>query len=297
MLRSAPVSSTCERSLLAALLSCACAPEQTAATVRNPAEPSALEAPATEPIVIGEAFTIQSEALGETRRINVFVPSIYGARIDAPMSVLYMLDGGTDEDFLHVAGLVQVSVSNGSMRPFMVVGIQNTQRHRDMTGPTTIEEDRAIAPVVGGSAAFRRFLADELVPAVKARWRTTDESALVGESLAGLFVVETFVLEPDLFDLYIAMDPSLWWADAALVASAAERLPAHTLRGKAIFLASSNEPTLAKLVARFADILAAHRATGLASYHEHFPAESHATLYHPAALRAFRRLFAPRSSP
>lgn len=246
--------------------------------------------------MIGEAFTIDSEALGEARRINVFVPTIYGAQIDAPMSVLYVLDGGTDEDFLHVVGLVQVSVSNGSMRPFMVVGIQNTHRRRDMTGPTTVAEDKAIAPVVGGSAAFRRFLADELVPAVKARWRTTDESALVGESLAGLFVVETFVLEPELFDAYIAMDPSLWWAGAALVASAAEKLPAHTLRGKAIYLASSNEPTLATLVARLADTLAGHHAAGLSSHHERFPGESHATLYHPAALRAFRRLFAPSTT-
>ncbi len=113
-----------------------------------------------------------------------------------------MPDGGMAEDFLHVAGLVQVSVGNGTMRPFLLVGIENTERRRDMTGSTENEEDKKIAPRVGGSAAFRRFLREELMPQVKERYRTTEETAIVGESLAGLFVVETFLLEPDLFDIY-----------------------------------------------------------------------------------------------
>ena len=61
-------------------------------------------------------------------------------------------DGGVAEDFLHVAGLVQVSVGNGTMRPFLLVGIENTERRRDMTGPTENENDRKIAPRVGGCA-------------------------------------------------------------------------------------------------------------------------------------------------
>ena len=36
-------------------------------------------------------------------------------------------------------------------------------------------------------------------------------SGLVSWALAGLFVVETLFLQPDLFDTYIALDPSLWW--------------------------------------------------------------------------------------
>jgi predicted alpha/beta superfamily hydrolase len=81
--------------------------------------------------------------------------------------VLYMPDGGIEEDFLHVAGLVQVSVGNGTMRPFILVGIENTARRRDLTGPTTRAEDKKIAPKVGGSAAFRQFIREELMPTVK----------------------------------------------------------------------------------------------------------------------------------
>ena len=78
-------------------------------------------APAT-PLVIGETLTIDSKVLSETRRINVYVPPGYAESADARFPVLYMPDGGMAEDFLHVAGLVQVSVGNGTMRPFLLVG-------------------------------------------------------------------------------------------------------------------------------------------------------------------------------
>jgi predicted alpha/beta superfamily hydrolase len=246
-----------------------------------------------EPLVIGETFTISSKVLGEVRRINVYAPPGYAASPDVRLPVLYMPDGGVGEDFLHVAGLVQVSVGNGTMRPFLLVGIENTERRRDMTGPTEVAEDRKIAPRVGGSAAFRAFIRDELMPAVRARYRTTDETAIVGESLAGLFVVETLLLEPDLFDSYIAFDPSLWWNGARLVGEAGERLRARPLAGKTLYLASSAEPELAALARRLASALEGGAFPGLAWRHEPMPGERHSTIYHPAALRAFRVLFKP----
>ncbi len=244
------------------------------------------------PLTIGETFTLQSKALGETRRINVYLPPGYADSADKRFPVLYMPDGGIAEDFLHVAGLVQVSVGNGTMRPFVLVGIENTERRRDLSGPTQNEEDRKIAPRVGGSAAFRKFLRGELIPDVKARYRTTDESAIVGESLAGLFVVETFVLEPDLFDTYIAIDPSLWWNDEALVKTAGERLRAHSKMDKALWFASSGEQR-GDGIELFAHAVQANAPPGLSWHYEPMPQEKHSTIFHPAALKAFRAVFRP----
>jgi predicted alpha/beta superfamily hydrolase len=253
--------------------------------------PDAARAADTEPLVIGDSFVLESTALGEARRINVFVPTIYGEPIGEPMPVLYMPDGGLGEDFLHIAGLVQVLVCNGGMRPFIVVGIENTQRRRDMTGPTSNPEDREIAPAVGGSAPFRRFIREELKPAVRARYDITEESAILGESLAGLFVVETLLLEPDLFDAYIAVDPSLWWDNAALV-TGAESGRRTAPPGKRLFLASSDEPELAGLTGRLAAALASPDCR-----HAPMPEESHATIFHPAALRGLREVLAPDPAP
>jgi predicted alpha/beta superfamily hydrolase len=247
------------------------------------------------PLVIGETFTVDSKVLGETRRVNVYLPPGYAESTTARLPVLYMPDGGLAEDFLHVAGLVQVSVGNGTMRPFILVGIENTERRRDMTGPTENEKDKKIAPRVGGSAAFRAFIRRELMPQVKSRYRTTDETAIVGESLAGLFVVETLLTEPDLFDTYIAFDPSLWWNNQKLVNDAAETLRKRPKLSKTLYLANSDDEMTPGTMQRFVDVLTKNAPPTLRWHYERMPEERHSTIYHPAALRAFRAVFKPNA--
>jgi predicted alpha/beta superfamily hydrolase len=247
------------------------------------------------PLVIGETFNVDSSILGEKRRINVYLPPGYAETPGARLPVLYMPDGGIAEDFLHVAGLVQVSVGNGTMRPFILVGIENTERRRDMTGPTENGNDKKIAPRVGGSAAFRAFIRQELMPQVKARYRTTDETAIVGESLAGLFVVETFLTEPDMFDTYIAFDPSLWWNNQKLVNDAAETLRKRPKLSKTLYLANSDEEMIPGVMQRFVETLSKNAPPGISWHYEKMPDEHHSTIYHPAALKAFRAVFKPNT--
>ena len=246
----------------------------------------------TSALTVGETFTIRSTTLGETRRINVYIPPVYAESANARRPVLYMPDGGIGEDFLHVAGLLEVSVGNGTMRPFILVGIENTQRRRDLTGPTENAEDKKIAPHVGGSAAFRRFVRSELMPVINDRYRTTKETAIMGESLAGLFVVEAFFLEPDMFDTYIAFDPSVWWNNGEIVNRAADRLRAMGNRQRTLYLASSSEDR-SDLTKKLAEVLGKNAPANLTWHYEPMPQETHATIYHPAALLAVRRLFKP----
>jgi predicted alpha/beta superfamily hydrolase len=261
---------------------------------------SALFAPAqgygqasVSPLVIGETLTIDSRVMHEVRRINVYMPPGYSDTTSNRVPVLYMPDGGMAEDFLHVAGLVQVGVGNGTMRPFLLVGIENTERRRDTTGPTENPEDRKIAPRVGGSALFREFIRTELMPLIKARYRTTNETAIVGESLAGLFVVETFLRQPDMFDTYIAFDPSLWWNNGKLVADAAGLLKGRDLKGKTLYVAGSSNSGLPDFADRLETVMRSKAAAGLEWHLAYLPGETHATIYHPAALQAFRLLFKP----
>ena len=247
------------------------------------------------PLIIGDTFTIDSRALGETRRINVYPPPGYKDSRDSRVPVLYMPDGGMAEDFLHIAGLVQISVINNTMRPFLLVGIENTERRRDMTGPTENEEDKKIAPRVGGSPVFRKFIRDELMPEIRRRYRTTAETAIVGESLAGLFVVETFLLEPELFETYIAIDPSLWWNNQKLVNGAAAQLRSRPRLEKVLYFASSDEKGINTITERLAGILTTNAPPTIHWHYERMPAEQHSTIYHPAALKAFRDVFKPRT--
>lgn len=258
-----------------------------------PTAPAADLGTTRQPLVIGDTLLLTSRALGETRRINVYAPPTYPDDPTARRPVLVMPDGGLAEDFLHVAGLLQVGVANGTVRPFLLVGIENTERRRDLTGPTTQDSDRKIAPRVGGSAAFRAFIRDELLPAIAQRYRVTDERALMGESLAGLFVVETWALEPGLFSTYIAFDPSLWWNAGQLTPAAQAALRGRKGVAPRLYLATSSEPSLMAPTQAFVAMLKRELAPDSAWQYQPMPQETHATIYHPAALLALRQLFKP----
>ena len=231
------------------------------------------------PLPAQDQFTITSAALGETRLINVHTPPGYDAAPEAHFPVLYMPDGGLDEDFPHVVATVDSLIAARAIRPVIVVGIPNTQRRRDLTGPTHVASDSAIAPRVGGSAAFRSFLGGELMPAIDARYRTTGERGIVGESLAGLFVVETFLLEPSLFEHYVALDPSLWWNGGALLDSAPARLAAFAVGPRTLYLASSNVGEIADATARLEALIRAQPPSGLAWVYTPRPDLTHATIF------------------
>jgi predicted alpha/beta superfamily hydrolase len=217
------------------------------------------EAPA-DPIPAHDSLSIASRALNEPRPVNIHLPAGYDTS-SARYPVLYMPDGGINEDFPHVVNTVDSLVTLGKIRPVIVVGIPNTERRRDLTGPTRIGSDSAIAPHVGGSAAFRRFISDELMPEIDARYRTTDERSIVGESLAGLFIVEAFLREPALFTHYVAFDPSIWWNKANLADSAAALIARADSAPRSIQLTSSRDDIDAG-TARIARALeAAHRPT------------------------------------
>lgn len=225
------------------------------------AQPPAVQPPA-DVVPAHDSFTVHSKAVGEPRRINVYTPPAYKSSASAKFPVLYMPDGGIDEDFPHVVNTVDSLIRLKKIRPVIIVGVPNTERRRDLTGPTSVASDSAIAKRLGGSTVFRKFLRDELFPAVNARYRTTDERSIVGESLAGFFVLETFLLDPTLFTHYIALDGSLWWNKGALVAAAPSHLKAFNSAPRSIHFSSSSEDIDA-LNTRLASVLKANTPKGL----------------------------------
>ena len=95
---------------------------------------AAIAAVATdEPVPPHETFTLESAALKETRRINVYTPPGYDAAGATRYPVLYMPDGGLQEDFPHLATTIDTAIRAGEMRPLILVGIENTERRRDLT--------------------------------------------------------------------------------------------------------------------------------------------------------------------
>ncbi len=238
-----------------------------------------------------DSFTIRSRAVGETRTINVYAPPDYASSPLTLYPVLYMPDGGLAEDFPHIVNTIDSLMRLDLVPPMLVVGIENTERRRDLTGPTTVGSDSAVAEHVGGSAAFRNFIRDELMPEIRERYRTTEETGAVGESLAGLFIVETFLLEPTLFHHAIALSPSVWWNNEAVVRIAAERLATPADFPRSLYLTSANETDIVPGTARLAEILKTHAPEGMRWYFEPRPDLEHSTIFRAAVPGAFVRVF------
>ena len=248
---------------------------------------------AEEPVPPHQSFTVESSVLKETRHINVYLPPGYEKAGVTRYPILYMPDGGLQEDFPHVATTIDTAIKAGEMRPVILIGIENTERRRDMTGPTTVEEDRKIAPHVGGSAAFRRFISDELMPEVRGRYRGSGETGIIGESLAGLFIVETFFLQPELFDTYIALSPSVWWNNGELVKRARERLTVRPGMDKTLYLASASDDII-EPIAQLAEVLRTSAPPGLHWEYKPRPDLKHATIYRGEEQQVLREMFGPR---
>jgi predicted alpha/beta superfamily hydrolase len=272
-----------------------------AAEVPAPHTASSAAAPASEeagrPIVIGRSFELPSKILGDTRRINVYLPDGYGTS-GRSFPVLYLLDGGEKEDFLHIAGLAQITAAYGEGQEMIVVGIAGVDRRHDLTSPSDVAEDRAKVPTAGGAATYRRFLIQELQPWVAARYRTNGRSALMGESLAGLFVLETLLSSPGAFSDYIAVSPSIWWNGGKLAAGAAQTLRGLRFSGQRLWLTFDVPPPppeqAEKDRARQHALEKAFQTTkppGL-RWTVTYSVQGHSSVYHPAALEAFRALYA-----
>lgn len=245
-----------------------------------------------EPVRIATSYTLPSVVLGQTRRINVYFPPGYDSST-ARYPVLYLLDGGVKEDFFHIAGIATLAADFRRIREFIVIGIEGIDRSHDLTHPTTVDADRQRLPTSGGSARFRSFLAGELKPFVEQRFRVTDESILMGESAAGLFVTETLLRQPELFQGYVAVSPMLWWDGQSLSRQADTLLRKPFPAGRRLYLTIADEGgPMREGVDRLVAALKANAPRDLEWSFALMEQETHGTTFHPAALNAVRKLFA-----
>ena len=259
--------------------------------------PASAQTPEPTPIVIGQSYALPSAVMGQPREINVWLPPGHGED-GRRYPVLYVLDGGQAQDFHHISGLAQLGTVNGSTRDVIVVGVASVDRRNELALRSSNPDLIAQYPTQGHSARFRRFLADEVIPFVETAFATDKTSVLMGESLAGLFVVETALKTPGLFDAYVAVSPSLWWDGGELAGQAVTLLAAHPPGPRTLMLSIADEG--GEMQAAMDVLVAGLRSSAPADLtwtYDPRPDESHATIYHGAALDAFRALFPYPSEP
>lgn len=240
------------------------------------------------PLEIGERIELRSNILNENRVLNIYLPASYNVDSSTNYPVIYLLDGSMDEDFLHIAGLVQFgSFSWINMLPeSIVVGIANVDRRRDYTFPTTVAEDLIDNPTSGKSEIFVSYLEKEVIPLVASSYRTSDHSTLIGQSLGGLLTTEIMLKKPQLFKDYIIVSPSLWWNNESLLL---HKMPILQQEQK-VFIAVGKEGDVmendANQLYKLLNLVNSKGNIGFRYFKEH----DHGDILHQAVYRAFEWL-------
>lgn len=189
----------------------------------------------SEPLTIGTSYTVTTH--GAERRINVALPADYD-RNDTTYPLVLMLDGGLRQDFFLTLGMERWNQLWQRSEPAIFVGIETIDRQRELLPPTSVKSEQERYPTAGESASFRDWLSTSVLPLLRDRYRDDGRAFLVGESAAGHFVAETWAREPDLFDGYAAISPSLQWNDQNL----SRRLDSMERRDRPpLFISLANE--------------------------------------------------------
>ncbi len=133
------------------------------------------------------------------------------------------------------------------VEPAVVVGIgypidgafDMKRRPHDLT--TRSDLPRPVSKVIpkdsGGYEAMIRFVQERVKPDIEKRFPIDrNRQALAGHSLGGLFTLRTLINHPDWFQTYLALSPSIWWHDAALIKEALALSPSPAQRAARIYI-------------------------------------------------------------
>lgn len=167
-----------------------------------------------------EIRQLHSDVNGVDYKLYIALPEGYGITGDR-YRVLYLLDA--DYSFAIARNVVEHLSQRDHLQPLILVAVAydgplryRMNRTRDYTPTHTLEGGYGpkYQKVSGGGEKFLAFLSEELIPFIDREYRTIEgERGLTGHSYGGLFASWVFLTQPDLFDRYIIVSPSLWYDD------------------------------------------------------------------------------------
>lgn len=183
-------------------------------------------------VQFGESYTLHSKILNQDRPYWICLPASYHAKGNRQKyPTLYVLDA--EWNFYWVSEMMQFMEESRQVPEFIVVGVPNINREHDLT-PTHNTNDVSS----GGGPLFERFLNEELVPEINAKYQTVSFRILMGHSAGGALAADAFLRQTVGFQGFIAIDPALGWINQDLIRCAKEFVPQANSRA-AIFVTTA----------------------------------------------------------
>jgi len=255
----------------------------------------------TKPFVLGVVDELQSKILAEKRVLNIYLPVGFNPADTATYPVFYLLDGSADEDFIHTVGIVQFNNFPWVNRvpQSIVVGIANTDRKKDFTFPTTIEDDKKLIPTSGKSADFIAFIENELQPYISKKYKANGTRTIIGQSLGGLLASEILLTKPELFNQYIIISPSIWWDNGSLLKMESTIFEESFTSPLKIYIGVGKEGATPGANPRVMEVdanllsykISETKSKTVKVFFEYLKEENHATISHLAIFNAMRLLY------
>jgi predicted alpha/beta superfamily hydrolase len=214
----------------------------------------------------------------------------------------------------------RVGASGKGLEDFILVGLSYAKgdtpkqsRGRDYTpsagGPKDFEGPQR--PDYGQAEAYRRFLAEEVLPLIGRTYRADmSRKTLAGHSYGALLGAHILLTEPTMFERYALSSPSLWFDHGLMFRREAEYAASHKDLPAKLLLSAGQFEALKRgdprynddqdMVAdmrRFERLLKSRRYPGLQIESQVFAGEDHLTVNPVSLTRALKWAFGPRPKP
>jgi enterochelin esterase-like enzyme len=160
-------------------------------------------------VVVERLPPFESRVLGERRTVDVFLPRDYATAVAASYPVLYANDG-QDMQAVELAETLDSLQRIGAIRPVLVVAIHATERLQDY-GTAGVPNAQGLG---ARADQYERFLEEELMPAIEARYRVAtgpSQTAIMGWSLGALSALDFAWRHPDRVGAVGAFSGAFWW--------------------------------------------------------------------------------------
>ena len=146
--------------------------------------------------------SIESEALGTTRKLKIQLPRNYEANEDQAYPLIIVFDG--DYLFEVVAGNVDYYSYWKDMPDAIVVGVNQIDSRAD---DCTISVENFLPHKKG--AQFYDFVVTELIPFVTENYRSLDFKIAIGHGKTANFINYFFFKKSPVFSAFVALSPKL----------------------------------------------------------------------------------------
>lgn len=214
-----------------------------------------------------------------------------------PVTVFYVTDGARLGPA--VDGVCRLlSGTKGSKTECATVAVDVPERTAFLT-PTASSLGRSGLETGGRAAELVECLEKIVKPEVKRRLEGRAVThVLMGHSFGGLFALSTIASRPELFDAWVAADPSLWW-DGGVLIRMLEDKPAAGHSGAFVYagfgsaLRKTGGTTASRNLAsedRFRAALEGFAGPDAKVVVEDYPRETHGTIAVPVFHEAMKRL-------